>query len=252
MVHFVGAGPGAADLITLRGANALKAADVVIYAGSLVSSDMLAYAESCREVYDSSGMTLEDIIGVIADADAGGKDVVRLHTGDPSVYGGIREQIEMLDSRNIKYDIVPGVSSFAAAAAALGAEYTVPGVSQTVILARMGGRTDVPEREDMELLASHGASMAVFLSASMLEELSRKLTAGGYGADSPAAIVYKASWDDEKLIRTTVGGLARAGEENGVHRTALILVGGFLGGAFERSKLYDPAFSHGYRPRTRG
>ena len=237
-------------MITVRGAKALAAADVVIYAGSLVNEELLSYAGNCREVHDSAAMTLEDIIRVMAEADARGKDVVRLQTGDPSLYGAIREQMEGLERLGIAYDVIPGVSSFSAAAAALGAEYTPPGVSQTLILTRLGGRTEVPENEAIEKLAAHGASMAVFLSAGMLDKLSRGLISGGLGADSPAAIVYKASWRDEKIVRTTVGGLARAGAENGISRTALILVGDFLGGTSDlarRSKLYDPTFSHGYR-----
>lgn len=245
MVHFVGAGPGAADLITVRGRNLLEKADIIIYAGSLVNKELLCCARKDCEIYDSSGMTLEEVLGVIAEnAD---KETVRLHTGDPSIYGAIREQIDALDRLGIKYDVCPGVSSMFGASAAIGAEYTLPGVSQSVIITRMAGRTPVPERESIELLSSHGASMVIFLSAGMLEELSARLISGGYRKDSPAAIVYKATWDDEKTVMTTVGDLAADAAEQGINRTALVLVGDFLGRDYERSKLYDPGFSHGYR-----
>ena len=247
MVHFVGAGPGAPDLITLRGKNLLEQADVVIYAGSLVNPALLDCVKEGCKVYNSASMTLEEVIAVMEAAQRDGKETVRLHTGDPSVYGAIREQMDELDKRGIPYENVPGVSSFCGAAAALRVEYTLPGVSQTVILTRLEGRTPVPERERMVSLASHGASMAVFLSAGMVEELSRQLQEGGYPPETPAAIVYKASWPDEKTVRTTVGGLPKAAKEAGIQKTALILVGGFLGDSYERSKLYDPQFSHEFR-----
>lgn len=247
MIHFVGAGPGAPDLITLRGKNLLERADVVIYAGSLVNPALLGYAKEGCDIYNSASMTLEEVINVMEAAERDGKETVRLHTGDPSVYGAIREQMDCLDERNIPYENVPGVSSFCGAAAALHAEYTLPGVSQTVILTRLEGRTPVPERERMASLAAHGASMAVFLSAGMTNELSKELIEGGYPPQTPAAIVYKATWPDEKVIRTTVGGLAGAAKEAGIQKTALILVGGFLGDSYERSKLYDPQFSHEFR-----
>ncbi len=247
MIHFVGAGPGAPDLITLRGKNLLERADVVIYAGSLVNPALLGYAKEGCDIYNSASMTLEEVINVMEAAERDGKETVRLHTGDPSVYGAIREQMDCLDERNIPYENVPGVSSFCGAAAALHAEYTLPGVSQTVILTRLEGRTPVPEKERMASLAAHGASMAVFLSAGMTNELSKELIEGGYPPQTPAAIVYKATWPDEKVIRTTVGGLAKAAKEAGIQKTALILVGGFLGDSYERSKLYDPQFSHEFR-----
>lgn len=247
MIHFVGAGPGAPDLITLRGKNLLERADVVIYAGSLVNPALLGYAKEGCDIYNSASMTLEEVINVMEAAERDGKETVRLHTGDPSVYGAIREQMDCLDERNIPYENVPGVSSFCGAAAALHAEYTLPGVSQTVILTRLEGRTPVPEKERMASLAAHGASMAVFLSAGMTNELSKELIEGGYLPQTPAAIVYKATWPDEKVIRTTVGGLAKAAKEAGIQKTALILVGGFLGDSYERSKLYDPQFSHEFR-----
>ena len=245
MVHFVGAGPGAADLITVRGRELIERADIIIYAGSLVNKELLEYAAEECEVYNSAHMTLEQVTGIMEKNRD--KSIVRLHTGDPSVYGAIREQEDVLERLGIEYDVCPGVSSMFGAAAALGAEYTLPGVSQSVIITRMAGRTPVPEAESIEKLAAHGASMAIFLSAGMLGELSERLIGGGYAPGCAAAIVYKATWPDEKRIITTVGGLAAAGAENGISKTALVLVGGFLDGGYERSRLYDPAFSHGCR-----
>lgn len=184
---------------------------------------------------------------VMLSAAGAGQEVVRLHTGDPSIYGAIREQMDILDAENVPYDVCPGVSSFCGAAAALRAEYTLPGVSQTVILSRMAGRTPVPERESVRALAAHGSTMVLFLSAGMLEQLSKELIAGGYAPDTPAAIVYRATWPDEQVLRTTVAGLAQTAREHGIHKTALITVGGFLAGQYERSKLYDPSFAHGCR-----
>lgn len=251
MVHFVGAGPGGADLITLRGAELLKGTDVIIYAGSLVNPALLGLAkEDCR-IYNSAEMTLEQVLDVMKEADAKGLDLVRLHTGDPCLYGAIREQMDELDKRNIPWDDTPGVSSFCGAAAALGAEYTLPGVSQTVIITRMAGRTPVPEGETLEKLASHGASMAIFLSAGMQERVQAALLAGGaYTENTPAAIVYKATWPEEKIVRCTVGTLAESGNAAGIWKTAIILVGGFLGQGYERSKLYDPAFTTEFRRGT--
>ncbi len=251
MIYFIGAGPGAPDLITVRGKDLLEKTDVIIYAGSLVNPQLLEYAKPECEIYDSAKMTLEEVIDVMKVATANGKDVVRLHTGDPCIYGAIREQMDILDKLEIKFSSVPGVSSFIGAAASLNAEYTLPNVSQTVILTRMAGRTPVPEKEDIEKLAAHQASMVVFLTSSMLEELSRKLIDGGYPANSPAAIVYKATWEDEKVIRTTVENIAAAAKENNITKTALIMVGGFLGSEYERSKLYDPAFTHMFREATK-
>ncbi|SDA14387.1 precorrin-4/cobalt-precorrin-4 C11-methyltransferase [Ruminococcus sp. YE71] len=247
MVHFVGAGCGAADLITLRGKALLEAADLVIYAGSLVNPELLRYTKESCEVFDSSKMTLEEVIAELARAESCGLTSVRLHTGDPSIYGAIREQMDALDRLGIGYDVCPGVSSFCGAAAALKAEYTLPAVSQTVILTRMEGRTAVPERESIESLAAHGATMVLFLSASMTGELSRRLIAGGYSAETPAAIVYKATWEDEKVCRCTVGTLEETAKANGITKTALITVGGFLGNEYELSKLYDAGFSTEFR-----
>ena len=247
MVHFVGAGPGAEDLITLRGAKLLKEADQVIYAGRLVNPKLL---ERCREgcrILNSAVMTLEDVIEAIQTAEEQGQMTVRLHTGDPGIYGAIREQMNRLDALGIPFDVTPGVSSFCAAAAALNAEYTLPGVSQTVILTRMEGRTPVPEREKLSGLARHGSSMAVFLSAGLLPELEKELLKGAYTEETPAALVYKASWPEEKRLRCTVGTLATCAKENGIDRTALVLVGDFLSGTEERSRLYAPDFTTGYR-----
>ena len=247
MVSFVGAGPGAPDLITLRGKARLETADLVIYAGSLVNPVLLDWVKDGCICHDSARMSLEQVIEEMSKADAQGKQVVRLHTGDPCLYGAIREQMDALDAQKIAYESVPGVSSFCAAAAAAQAEYTLPGVSQTVILSRMAGRTPVPPKEEIASLAAHGATMVLFLSAGMLEKLQDALLAGGYAPTTPAAIVYRASWPDEKVVRTTIASLPEAARAQHINRTALILVGNFLGSAYQRSKLYDPHFSHGYR-----
>ena len=252
MIHFVGAGSGAADLITVRGRKFLEEADVIIYAGSLVNPELLNYAKEACKIYDSAKMTLEEVLDVMRQAEKDGQTTVRLHTGDPCIYGAIREQMDLLDEAGIEYASVPGVSSFIGAAAALNAEYTLPDVSQTVILTRMAGRTPVPEKEEISKLAAHGATMVVFLTSTMLKELSGRLIEGGYAPDSPAAIVYKATWPDEKVVRTTVQNIAEAAEENGINKMALILVGGFLGDRYERSKLYDPTFSHLFREAKKG
>ena len=251
MVHFVGAGPGAPDLITQRGAKLLGGADVVIYAGSLVNPALLGLCREGCSVYNSAQMTLEQVLDVMKDAASRGLDVVRLHTGDPCLYGAIREQMDALDALGIAYDDTPGVSSFCGAAAAACAEYTLPGVSQSVIITRMAGRTPVPERESIAALAAHGATMVIFLSAGMLEGLQRELLRGAYTEETPSAIVYKASWPEEKVVRCTLGTLERAGRENGISKTALILVGDFLAPCYERSKLYDPSFSTEFREATR-
>ena len=251
MVHFIGAGPGAADLITLRGARLLGEADVIVYAGSLVNPALLEYKKAGCAVYDSASMTLEQVLAVMREAEGAGKTTVRLHTGDPSLYGAIREQMDALDRLGIPYDVTPGVSSFSGAAAALNAEYTLPEVSQSVIITRMAGRTPVPERERLRALAAHGCTMVLFLSTGLLEEVEEELAAGGYAPDTPAAIVYKATWPEERVYRCTVSTLAETARKNGVTKTALITVGHFLGDDYERSKLYDPAFTHGCREAER-
>ena len=252
MIHFIGAGPGGADLITVRGAKLLGEADCIIYAGSLVNPALLDYKKEGCTVYDSAGMTMEEVIAVMAENEKNGKATVRLHTGDPCLYGAIREQMDELDKLGLPYDDTPGVSSFCGAAAALCAEYTLPEVSQSVIITRMAGRTPVPEGEELRKMASHGCTMVLFLSTGLLEDVERELLAGGvYTADTPAAIVYKATWPEEKVYRCTVGTLAKTARENHVTRTALITVGGFLGSQYERSKLYDPTFTHGYREASK-
>ena len=248
MIHIVGAGPGAVDLITVRGQKLLSEADVVIYAGSLVSRDLLGWARQDARIYDSASMDLEQVMEVMEQAERDGLTTVRLHTGDPCLYGAIREQMDGLDARGIKYDICPGVSSFCGAAAALGMEYTLPGISQSVVITRMAGRTPVPERESIGKFAAHGSTMVIFLSAGMTGELSDELMKGGYPGDMPAAIVYKATWPDEKVVRCTVATLEETADREGIHKTALIVVGNTVAQTgYERSKLYDPAFTTGFR-----
>lgn len=249
MVHFVGAGPGAPDLITLRGAELLRSADVIIYAGSLVNPALLKMAGEDCEIYNSAEMTLEDVLEVMERAEREKKkNTVRLHTGDPCLYGAIREQMDALDADGIPYDDTPGVSSFCGAAAALNAEYTLPTISQTVIITRMEGRTPVPEKEQLASLAAHGATMVIFLSIGLIDKVQQALLAGGaYTPETPAAVVYKASWPEQKVVRCTVGTLAGSTRANGITKTALIVVGEFLGTRYERSKLYDPTFTTEFR-----
>ena len=250
MVHFVGAGSGAADLITVRGARLLGEADVVIYAGSLVNPELLQYTKEGCEVHNSAEMTLEQVLAVVKAAEAAGKTTVRLHTGDSSIYGAVREQFDQLEALGIAYDVCPGVSSFCGAAAALKAEYTLPDVSQTVIITRAAGRTPVPERESIRSLAAHQATMVLFLSTALAEKLQGELVAGGYAPETPAAVVYKATWPDEKVFRCTVETLAKTVKDNGLTKTALLIVGGCLGTEYLRSKLYDPGFTTEYRKGT--
>ena len=250
MVHFVGAGSGAADLITVRGARLLGEADVVIYAGSLVNPALLAYTRAGCEIHNSAEMTLEQVMEVIRFAEAEGRVTVRLHTGDASIYGAVREQFDRLEALGIAYDVCPGVSSFCGAAAALRAEYTLPEVSQTVIITRAAGRTPVPERESIRSLAAHGSTMVLFLSTSLADRLEGDLLAGGYDAGTPAAVVYKATWPDERVYRCTVGTLAKTVADNGLTKTALLIVGNCLGEGYERSRLYDPSFTTEYRKGT--
>ena len=247
MIHFVGAGSGAPDLITVRGKKYLEEADVVIYAGSLVNPQLLEYTKDICTIYNSAKMTLEEVLSVMEKAEAQGKMTVRLHTGDPCIYGAIREQMDVLDEKGIPYDYCPGVSAFCGAASALNLEYTLPDISQSVIITRMEGRTPVPPKESIQSFAAHQATMVVFLSTGMLEELSRRLIEGGYTADTPAAIVYKATWPDQKVLRCTVGTLEQTAREADVTKTALIVVGEVLDGTYERSKLYDPTFTTEFR-----
>ncbi len=247
MVDFVGAGPGAADLITVRGKKLIGEADCIIYAGSLVNPELLSYASGDCLIYNSAKMHLEQVLGVMEEMEAQGKNTVRLHTGDPSLYGAIREQMDALRKRGIPFRICPGVSSFCGAAAALEAEYTLPEVSQSVIITRMEGRTGVPEREKLHLLAEHGATMVLFLSGGMAGRVQEELLRGAYTEDTPCAIVYRATWQDEKVIRGTVGELCKLADENGITSTALIVVGDVLGDDYGLSRLYDRHFTTAYR-----
>lgn len=247
MVHFVGSGSGAADLITVRGAKLLSEADVVIWAGSLVNPELLSYCKKDCEIFDSARLTLEEVIEIIKNAEAAGKTTVRLHTGDSSIFGAVREQFDELEALGIAYDVTPGVSSFCGAAASLKAEYTLPGVSQTVIITRAAGRTPVPEKESIASLASHGATMVLFLSTSLTEKLQRELLAGGYAEDTPVAVVYKATWPDERILRCTIGTLDKTVKDAGLTKTSLIIVGGCMGDEYLRSLLYHPGFTTEYR-----
>lgn len=247
MINFVGAGPGAVDLITVRGKELLEKADIIIYAGSLVNPELLEYTKETCRIYNSATMNLEEVAKVMIDGEKAGLEVVRLHTGDPAIFGAIREQMDILDAENIEYNVCPGVSSLFGNAAALKAEYTLPEVSQSVIITRMAGRTPVPERENIASLAAHHATMVIFLSTGMLEQLSEELIRGGYEPDTPAAIVYKATWKDELVVRTTIKDLAQSAKDNKITKTALISVGDFLGDTYEKSKLYDKYFTHEFR-----
>ncbi len=248
MVHFVGAGSGAPDLITVRGKEYIENADVIIYAGSLVNPDIIKWARPDCKVYNSATMTLEEVLEAVGDAEAKGLMTVRLHTGDPSIYGAIREQMDALDNADITYDVTPGVSACFGAAASLNLEYTLPNVSQSLIITRMEGRTPVPEGESIESFAAHGASMAIYLSSGMLGELSKRLIAGGYSADTPAAIVYKATWPEEESYICTLDTLELTGLEHNITKTAIVLVGEAIAhSSYERSKLYDPTFTTEYR-----
>lgn len=246
MIYFIGAGPGDPDLITVKGKRLIEEADVIIYAGSLVNPALLDNAREGAVIHNSAGMVLEEVLDVMKEAHAANRQVARVHTGDPCLYGAIREQMDALDREGIPYQVIPGVSSFLAAAAALKKEYTLPGVTQTVILTRMEGRTPVPEAENIETLAAHQATMVVFLSVGMLHELTERLKKG-YPADTPAAVVYKASWQEEQVVRGTLEDIAHRVREAGIRKTALVVVGRFLGDEYELSRLYDRTFAHEYR-----
>ncbi len=246
MIYFIGAGPGDVELITVKGQRLLKSCDVVVYAGSLVNPQILKQAKHGAKIYNSASMNLEEIIDVMKKAFENGQAVARLHTGDPSIYGAIREQMEALEGLNIPYEVIPGVSSFAASSAVLKRELTVPGKSQTVILTRAEGRTPVPEEENLKALAQHKATMVIFLSVDKIEKIAGQL-AEAYGSHTPAAVVYKATWDDQKIVCGTLADIAAKVKKEGINKTALILVGDFLGDEYEVSCLYDKHFSHGYR-----
>lgn len=248
MVYFVGAGCGAADLITVRGMRMLEAADVIIYAGSLVNPQLLEYAKGTCEVYNSAQMTLDEVIDVMKKAEEERKMTVRLHTGDQSVYGAVREQMDALDELGIAYESCPGVSACFGAAASLNLEYTLPGISQSLIITRMAGKTGVPEKEQIEGFAAHEATMAIYLSTGMLGELSQRLIRGGYQKDTPAALIYKATWPEEEAYICTVDELEQTAKEHGITKTALVLVGDVIAHQnYQKSRLYAPDFSTEFR-----
>lgn len=246
MVHFIGAGPGDPELLTIKGKKLIDSADVIIYAGSLVNREVLAGAKEGAAIYNSASMTLEEVIAVMKEADEKGLDVARVHTGDPAIFGAHREQLDELDRLGIRHEVVPGVSSFLAAAAALEKEYTLPGVSQTVILTRMEGRTPVPPKEKLRDLAKHNATMIIFLSVGMIEEMAAILKEE-YTASTPVAVVYKASWEDQKIVAGNLENIGKKVKEAGITKTALTVVGDFLGDEYELSRLYDKTFSHEFR-----
>ncbi|MEW5706268.1 MAG: precorrin-4 C(11)-methyltransferase [Actinomycetota bacterium] len=241
-VYFIGAGPGDTDLITVKGKRILEEADIVIYAGSLINKNLLDNCKSSCKLYDSAKMSLEEVTDIYRQAKDSMEIVARLHSGDPSLYGTIREQIDWLKAEGVEYEIIPGVSSFSASAAALSAELTLPGVSQTVVITRMAGRTPVPEGQHIGELAKHRPTMCIFLSVQMIEELVAELKKG-YDLSTPVAVVERASWPDERVIIGTVDDIAKKVKEAGIQRTAMIIVGDILGKDYERSRLYDPEFN---------
>lgn len=246
-VYIVGAGAGDPELITVKGQKLLQKADVIIYAGSLVNPALLGFAKEGAEIHDSASMTLPEVIETIEKAVAKDLMVVRLHTGDPSIYGAIQEQMDALKKKGIDFEVVPGVSSFLATAAALKQEYTLPGISQTVIITRNEGRTPVPEREKLRSLAAHHATMCIFLSIAMIEEVAAELIAGGYEESTPIAIVQRATWPEQKILRGTLATIAKQVKEDEIDRTAMIVVGDCLDTKYDLSKLYAPGFSHMFR-----
>lgn len=246
MVYFIGAGPGDPELLTIKGRRLIDEADVIIYAGSLVNPDVLKGVKETARIYNSASMNLEEVIGVMSEAEAQGQQVVRVHTGDPAVYGAHREQMDALDKLGIDYEVIPGVSSFLAAAAALKKEYTLPGVTQTVILTRMEGRTPMPELEKLEDLAKHQATMIVFLSVGQIGPLTEKLMTS-YPPETPAAVVYKASWEDQIIVTGTLTDIAQKVTDAGICKTALTVVGNFLGSEYDLSCLYNKHFTHEFR-----
>lgn len=247
MISFIGAGPGDPELLTLKGKRLIDDADVIVYAGSLVNPAVLSTSKATAEIYNSATMDLNEVIEVMSKAEKAGKKVVRVHTGDPAIYGAIREQMDRLDKLGISYEVVPGVSSVFACAAALKKEFTLPDVTQTVILTRMEGRTPMPEKEKLKDLAMHHATMAIFLSIGFLDEMTKQLLEGGYSPETPVAVIYKASWPDQKIILGTISDIERKVKEANITKTALTLVGDFLGNEYELSKLYDPSFTTEFR-----
>ena len=250
-VYIVGAGAGDPELITVKGQKLLQKADVIIYAGSLVNPALLGFAKEGAEIHDSASMTLPEVIETIEKAVAKGRMVVRLHTGDPSIYGAIQEQMDALKKKDIDFEVVPGVSSFLATAAALKQEYTLPGISQTVIITRNEGRTPVPEREKLRSLAAHQATMCIFLSITMLADVVKELIEGGYAPDTPIAIVQRASWPEQKIVRATLETIVAEIADKGIDRTAMIVVSRCLGADYELSRLYAPEFSHMFREASK-
>ena len=250
-VYIVGAGAGDPELITVKGQKLLQKADVIIYAGSLVNPALLDFAKEGAEIHDSASMTLPEVIETIEKAVAKDLMVVRLHTGDPSIYGAIQEQMDALKKKDIDFEVVPGVSSFLATAAALKQEYTLPGISQTVIITRNEGRTPVPEREKLRSLAAHQATMCIFLSITMLADVVKELIEGGYAPSTPIAIVQRASWPEQKIVRATLETIVAEIADKGIDRTAMIVVSRCLGADYELSRLYAPEFSHMFREASK-
>ena len=250
-VYIVGAGAGDPELITVKGQKLLQKADVIIYAGSLVNPALLGFAKEGAEIHDSASMTLPEVIETIEKAVVKDLMVVRLHTGDPSIYGAIQEQMDALKKKGIDFEVVPGVSSFLATAAALKQEYTLPGISQTVIITRNEGRTPVPEREKLRSLAAHQATMCIFLSITMLADVVKELIEGGYAPDTPIAIVQRASWPEQKIVRATLETIVAEIADKGIDRTAMIVVSRCLGADYELSRLYAPEFSHMFREASK-
>jgi precorrin-4/cobalt-precorrin-4 C11-methyltransferase len=246
-VYFIGAGPGDPELLTVKGEKIIERADVIIYADSLIDEKICSGAKKGAEVYKSASLTLEEISKIMVRAVKEEKTVARLQSGDPSIYGAIAEQMEILDEAGIEYEIIPGVSALGASAAALKTELTIPGLSQTVIITRMEGRTPVPQEESLSNLARHKATLAIFLSIGRIEKIVEELLKGGYSPDTPAAVVYRASFEDEEVIRATLKDIALKVKERGIERRAIVVIGDVLKAKGYRSRLYDKGFGHGYR-----
>ncbi|MFZ5632398.1 MAG: precorrin-4 C(11)-methyltransferase [Bacillota bacterium] len=249
MIYFIGAGPGDPELITVKGARLIAGADVIIYAGSLVNPAVLDGCRPGAEIYDSSGMNLEEVLEVMGRAWREGKKVARVHTGDPSIYGAIQEQMDALAEKGIPFAVIPGVSSLFAAAAAVPHELTLPGVTQTVIMTRLEGRTPVPGGERLADLARHRCTMGIFLSVNQMDRVVSQLLEGGYDPGTKVVVVERASWPDQRVISGTIKNIGKLVKEAGITRQAIILVGDVFGGHYQRSRLYDGNFSHGYRRR---
>jgi len=247
MIHIIGAGPGDPELMTIKAKRLIDEADVIVYAGSLVNPDVLKDAKKSAVIHDSARMNLDEVIDVLSEAEKNGKKAVRVHTGDPAIYGAIREQMDRLEKLGIEFEVVPGVSSFLATAAVLKKEYTLPDVTQTVILTRMEGRTPMPPKEKLIDLARHNSTMVIFLSIGFIEEMCATLIEGGYTPDTPVAVVYKATWPDQRILKGTLSDIASKVKDAKIEKTALTVVGRFLGDEYSLSKLYDKNFTTGYR-----